>query len=129
MRWISKLLCAFRLLYVRAGFSLVILTVISCRDVGNGKSIENNLDKVGNDSSGHLNEVSEIDLYPYDTLFNHFLPDTSLSFSSNKLFKEYLFEESRTMDSALGSWQSKDSIQTFVVKRTAQIKYADYAQT
>lgn len=128
MQWISKLQYDFRLLYVCVGFFSAILTAINCKDVSNRKTMESNLNKLSNDSLSNLYLAAEIDLYPYDTFFNQFLPDTSLSFSSNKLLKTYLFEKYRTMDSVLGSWQSKDSTQTFAVKRTAQIIYADHAQ-
>ncbi len=113
---------------ITAYFGIVLLT-FGCKNAKDNTLLHYVSYSTDNDSLSNLNLEKKINLYPYDTIFNQFLPDTSLVFTSNNSLKEYIFEKNRTFDSVLNSWQLVDSIQTFVIKRTAQILYADYSQT
>lgn len=131
MKFEMKTLCLSGILNTASFliFFLLIFSLIGCHNNDRKEVVKYNIpDSANNGTSNDLNLENEIDLYPYDTIFNQFLPDTSLVFNSNKPLKEYLFEKYRLFDSAFNKWESKDTIQTFVIKRTAQILYDDNAQ-
>jgi hypothetical protein len=76
--------------------------------------------------------VNVIDLYPQDSIYQSYLPDTSLIFNNPQNLKNYVFQKSKVFDDFCNE-RIKNSIgkKDFIIlaNRSAQIRYSDLLET